>query len=83
MQAAGSRAVPGTTAPGGALETGVLPRNETLFYGGINWGEITRWNPYGIGGNTFGITNDPVACQIAFVTLFLFNLLYNQNNMEN
>ena len=54
---------------------GVLPRNETLYYNGINWAATTRFNPYGVGGQSFGLTTDPVARQFLFETLFLFNML--------
>ena len=76
--AAGSQAA--TSSAEEVLRTGVLPRNETLFFNGILWGAVTRFNPYGIGGTVFGIAQEPVARQMIFETLFLFNLLDDSIN---
>ena len=70
----------GQQAAPGAAATGVLPRNETLFINGILWWPVTRWNPYGIGGMTFGLDQRPMARQILFETLFLFNFLDDSIN---
>jgi peptide/nickel transport system substrate-binding protein len=60
-----------STGPAG----GVLPRNETLYLNGILWGAVTQFNPYGTGGVSFGLAGDPVARQIIYETLFLYNML--------
>ena len=58
------------------LASGVLPRNETFYMGGILWSTVAHFNPYLTGVASFGLTpNDAVARQLIFETLFLFNLL--------
>ena len=68
----------GSQSSGGAaddvLKTGVLPRNETLYFNGILWNPVTHYNPYFVGsGTTFAIRGGNVAGQLLYETLFLYN----------
>ena len=49
-----------------------LPRNETFYYNGIQWGAPTGNNPYGTSNN--GLTSGGHR-QLVFETLFTYNLL--------
>ncbi|MDR2095701.1 MAG: ABC transporter substrate-binding protein [Treponema sp.] len=63
----------GAAAGGGGA---TLPRNETFYLNGILWGAVTQFNPYIIGGVSFGLTpNESAARQVIYETLFLYNLL--------
>jgi peptide/nickel transport system substrate-binding protein len=47
-----------------------------VFFNGNVWGAVTRFNPYGTGGVSFGLTGfDPVARNIIYETLFLYNMM--------
>ena len=52
------------------------PRNETLYFGGRQWGAVRQWNPYSAGGNNgMAIADNASACETMFETLYMFNLL--------
>jgi ABC-type transport system substrate-binding protein len=52
-----------------------LPRNETLYIGGLQWGRIVGWNPYsGDMNNAIAVTENP-ARQPVWETLYMYNLL--------
>jgi peptide/nickel transport system substrate-binding protein len=53
-----------------------LPRNETLYFGGQQWGAINSWNPYSANTNN-GMVNGGGASARAtmFETLYMYNLL--------
>ena len=61
----------------GAETVAELPRNETLYFAGQQWGAVTSWNP--IGANQ----NNAMACTanaggsrtLMFETLYMYNLL--------
>jgi peptide/nickel transport system substrate-binding protein len=64
----------GSTAT--APAAGSLPRNETLYFNGILWDKVNNWNPYAVGGNSFGITpNSGLSRQLIYETLFVYDLL--------
>ncbi|MEG0741559.1 MAG: ABC transporter substrate-binding protein [Clostridia bacterium] len=56
-----------------------LPRNETLYFGGQQWGAVNSWNPIGVN------QNNAMACTanaggsrtIMFETLYMYNMLDN------
>jgi peptide/nickel transport system substrate-binding protein len=53
-----------------------LPRRETLYFNGILWNKVNNWNPYAVGGDSFGITaNNGLARQLVYETLFVYDLL--------
>jgi peptide/nickel transport system substrate-binding protein len=57
---------------------GELPRNETLYIGGLQWGRIVGWNPYsGDMNNAIAVTEEP-ARQPVWETLYMYNLLDGQ-----
>ena len=52
------------------------PRNETLYFGGRQWGEIRLWNPYSVNGNNgMALGGDASARVTMFETLYMYNLL--------
>lgn len=60
----------------GALP-GVLPRNETLFFGGLQWGTPISSNPFAANPNNPMVIDQQVhsARLFVFETLFMFNML--------
>ncbi|MDR1400002.1 MAG: ABC transporter substrate-binding protein [Treponema sp.] len=67
-----------TTTSGGTSTAapGTLPRRETLYFNGILWDKVNKWNPYDVGGVSFGITPfTQLSRQLIFETLFVYNLL--------
>lgn len=58
-------------APGAAL-----PRNETLYFNGQQWGPVVCWNPYSVNcNNALGINEQDSARVIMFETPYLYNML--------
>jgi peptide/nickel transport system substrate-binding protein len=53
-----------------------LPRNETLYFNGQQWGSVVCWNPYSSNcNNALGIAEQDNARVIMFETPYLFNML--------
>ena len=54
-----------------------LPRNETLYFGGQQWGAVKQWNPYSADANNALIINSSnvSARMTMFETLYMYNLL--------
>jgi peptide/nickel transport system substrate-binding protein len=66
-----------------APEGGTLPRSETLYFNGILWDKVNNWNPYAVGGNSFGITpNTGLSRQLIYETLFVYDLLTGTLNPQ-
>jgi peptide/nickel transport system substrate-binding protein len=66
----------GGAAASAAATPNVLPRRETLYFNGILWDKVNQWNPYGVGGVSFGITaNNALSRQLIYETLFVYDLL--------
>jgi peptide/nickel transport system substrate-binding protein len=67
-------AVPPTVAPGGPL-----PRNETLYFNGFQWGSVVCWNPYNSNCNSaMAIAdggNNASAREPMFETPYMYNFL--------
>jgi peptide/nickel transport system substrate-binding protein len=64
--------VPAPTAPPAEQ----LPRNETLYFNGIQWSAIVGWNPYSSSmNNGMAVTAKDAARVIMFETLYLYNML--------
>jgi peptide/nickel transport system substrate-binding protein len=54
----------------------VLPRNETLYFNGQQWGTVVCWNPYSTScNNALGIAQGDSARVIMFETPYLYNML--------
>jgi len=53
-----------------------LPRNETLYYGGLQWGTVNSWNPIGANQNNFVIAAQTFGSRMAmFETLYMYDFL--------
>jgi peptide/nickel transport system substrate-binding protein len=47
-----------------------------LYFNGILWNKVSQWNPYGVGGDSFGISPyTDLSRQLVFETLFVYDLL--------
>jgi len=53
-----------------------LPRNETLYFGGLQWGTVNAWNPIGANQNNFAIAGSPQGSRtVMFETLYMYDFL--------
>ena len=54
-----------------------LPRNETVYFGGQQWGSIVGWNPLSSNNNNaMAIAANPRGSrEIMFETLYMYNML--------
>ena len=60
-------------------EEGALPRNETLYFNGQQWGAVVGWNPYGSSNNNaMAIAAGDSARVPMFETPYLYNMLDGQ-----
>lgn len=67
-----------TFAPSVAQDT-TLPRNETLYFNGQQWGAVVGWNPYSnSNNNALAIAQQDNARVIMFETPYLYNMLDGQ-----
>jgi len=84
--AAPATAAPATAAPATAAPTeapltpadiaGALPRNETMYFNGQQWGSVVCWNPYSQNcNNAMAIGQNDSARVIMFETPYLYNML--------
>ncbi|HLO30105.1 MAG TPA: ABC transporter substrate-binding protein [Anaerolineales bacterium] len=70
-----------TEAPAQATEAPVvdanaLPRNETLYFNGLQWSAVVGWNPYSSSmNNALAVTAKDAARVPMFETLYLFDML--------
>ena len=56
-----------------------LPRNETLYFNGQQWGAVVGWNPYSSNNNNaLAIAQQDNARVIMFETPYLYNMLDGQ-----
>ena len=56
-----------------------LPRNQTLYYNGQQWGAVVGWNPYSTSmNNGMAITQQDNARVLMFETPYLYNMLDGQ-----
>lgn len=64
------------TQPGGEVVTD-LPRNETLYFAGLQWGPTNGWNPVSSDmNNALAITTAAAGSRIAmFETLYMYNMM--------
>ncbi|GIV79576.1 MAG: ABC transporter substrate-binding protein [Litorilinea sp.] len=67
------------TAPAEAsapVDANALPRNETLYYNGFQWGPVVGWNPYSNSNNNgMAIAQQDNARVTMFETPYLYNML--------
>jgi peptide/nickel transport system substrate-binding protein len=70
-------AVPPTaTAANPAVVASALPRNETLYFNGQQWGSVVCWNPYSSScNNAMAITQQDNARVTMFETPYLYDML--------
>ncbi|MBI5961820.1 MAG: ABC transporter substrate-binding protein [Chloroflexi bacterium] len=69
--------ITGTTSPSVAQDT--LPRNETLYFNGQQWGSVVGWNPYSnSNNNAMAIAQQDNARVLMFETPYLYNMLDGQ-----
>ena len=65
-----------TEAPAVVEPGGTLPRNETLYFNGQQWGAVACWNPYSSScNNGLGIAQGDQARVVMFETPYLYNML--------
>lgn len=65
-----------TEAPAMVEPGGTLPRNETLYFNGQQWGAVACWNPYSSScNNGLGIAQGDNARVTMFETPYLYNML--------
>ncbi len=65
------------TTDAGPADPNALPRTETLYYGGIQWGAVNGWNPLSSDmNNGMAITqSDSGSRTLMFETLYMYNML--------
>src|SRR5512135_1300855 len=68
-----------TAAPVVVEPGGPLPRNETLYFNGFQWGPVVSWNPYFSNANNAMVIADgptnPSVRETMFETPYMFNML--------
>jgi peptide/nickel transport system substrate-binding protein len=64
---------------GGPKTVSNLPRKETLYYCGIQWGAPRGYNPYMINANNLTVAGHR---QFTFETLFAYNILDGKNHPQ-
>ncbi|OGN93231.1 MAG: ABC transporter substrate-binding protein [Chloroflexi bacterium RBG_13_50_21] len=52
-----------------------LPRNETLYFNGLQWSAVVGWNPYSSSMNNSWLAGKDAARVVMFETLYLYNML--------
>jgi peptide/nickel transport system substrate-binding protein len=69
---------PATTEPP-AETTGELPRNETLYFAGLQWGAVKSWSPYNPDPNNSMAISQAASSRIPLhETLYMYNMLDGQ-----
>lgn len=57
-----------------------LPRNETLYFNGLQWNPVVCWNPYSTScNNALAITQGSSALVTMFETPYIYNMLDGQS----
>jgi peptide/nickel transport system substrate-binding protein len=65
-----------TPAPAPKPAAGTLPRNETLYFNGQQWGAVACWNPYSIAcNNAMAVGQQDSARVTMFETPYLYDML--------
>lgn len=64
------------TATPAPVDDKTLPRNETLYFNGQQWGPVVGWNPYSnSNNNAMAIAQQDSARVIMFETPYLYNMI--------
>ena len=68
---------PAAEAPAATADDGTLPRNETLYFAGQQWGVVNSWNPVGTNqNNAMAIAGDSSGYRtLMFETLYMYNFM--------
>jgi peptide/nickel transport system substrate-binding protein len=68
---------PAATEPAAEADPNALPRNETLYFNGQQWGPVVCWNPYSTSCNNAMVfdTNERGARVTMFETPYMYNML--------
>jgi peptide/nickel transport system substrate-binding protein len=80
-QAAASSTVASTAAASPTAEEtadatkGTTPRNETLYYDGLQWSKVNDWNPLSSNSNNMVMQQNDTARELVWETLFMYNML--------
>ncbi len=63
-----------TTEPAGDVTE--LPREETVYFGGLQWGTVNSWSPIGANQNNFAIAGNAAGSRtVMFETLYMYDFL--------
>ena len=74
--AAEETAAEAAPAEAGEADPNALPRDQTLYYNGLQWGSVVGWNPYSTSNNNgMAIALQDNARVTMFETPYLFNML--------
>jgi len=76
-QAPEATAAPEVTEPAGDADPNQLPRTETLYYGGQQWGAVNGWNPLSDDMNNALVIAQSAggSRSLMFETLYMYNML--------
>jgi peptide/nickel transport system substrate-binding protein len=61
-----------------ATVAAALPRNETLYYAGLQWSAIVGWNPYSGSNNNAFIAAGANARELIYETPYMYNMIDGQ-----
>jgi len=65
-----------TPAPTAKPAAGTLPRNETVYFNGQQWGPLVGWNPFSnSNNNAMAVAQQDSARVVMFETPYLYNML--------
>jgi peptide/nickel transport system substrate-binding protein len=68
--------VTATPSPAKPVDANTLPRNETLYFNGQQWGSVVGWNPFSNNNNNaLAIAQQDSARVVMFETPYLYNML--------
>ena len=59
----------------GDASTGTTPRNETLYYSGLQWSKVNDWNPMSSNSNNMVMQQNDTARELVWETLYMYNML--------
>ena len=59
----------------GDADVNNLPRNETLYFGGQQWGTVNTWNPIGTNQNNWVISTSQINRTLMMETLYMYDML--------
>jgi peptide/nickel transport system substrate-binding protein len=65
-----------TPAPTAKPAAGTLPRNETMYFNGQQWGAVVGWNPYSTSNNnSMAVNQQDSARVLMFETPYVYDML--------